>query len=121
MNTRIVHCQKEKYDVYIGRANPRKRLTKSIFANPYVIGKDGTRQEVMAKYRAHVELLIKRSPMFALAVRNLHCKTLGCWCWQSPCERILPPDQQICHGDIFAEISQRLFLESEALKLTRPI
>jgi hypothetical protein len=115
MTTRIIHCQKEKYDTYIGRANPRKRLTQSIFANPYVIGKDGNRREVLDKYRAHAEELVKRSPMFALAVRNLHGQTLGCWCWQSPCEVILPPDQQVCHGDILAEISLRLFLENEAM------
>lgn len=39
---RVVHCKKEPYDVYIGR--PSK------WGNPFVIGKDGTREEVIAKY-----------------------------------------------------------------------
>lgn len=115
MTTRIVHCQKEKYDVYIGRANSRKRLTKSIFSNPYVIGKDGTRREVLDKYRAHAEEMVKRSPMFALGVRNLHGKTIACWCLQTPVETIRPREEQECHGEILAEIALRLFLENEAM------
>ena len=48
----VVHCKKEKYDVYIGRAVPRSGLKASVWGNPFVIGKDGTREEVMVKYRA---------------------------------------------------------------------
>src|ERR1700737_2718916 len=48
----VVHCKKEKYHVYIGRAVPRSGLKASIWGNPFVIGKDGSREEVMVKYRA---------------------------------------------------------------------
>ncbi len=48
----VVHCKKEKYDVYIGRAVPRSGLKASPWGNPFVIGKDGTRDEVMGKCRA---------------------------------------------------------------------
>ena len=48
----VVHCKKEKYDVYIGRAVPRSGLKASIWGNPFAIGKDGTREEAMMKYRA---------------------------------------------------------------------
>lgn len=37
--------------VYIGRAMSRYGLKRSDFANPYTIGKDGTRAEVLAKFR----------------------------------------------------------------------
>ena len=45
----VVHCKKEQYDVYIGRAVPRSGLKASVWGNPFVIGKDGTRDEVMVK------------------------------------------------------------------------
>ncbi|MGA9172340.1 MAG: DUF4326 domain-containing protein [Nitrososphaeraceae archaeon] len=41
MVAKVVHCKKEKYDIYIGRP--------SRWGNPFVIGKDGTR-EVITKY-----------------------------------------------------------------------
>ena len=44
--TMVVHCKKEKYDVYIGR--PSK------WGNPFTIGKDGTREEVIQKYREYI-------------------------------------------------------------------
>ena len=42
MRTRVVHCRRERYDVYVGRPSP--------WGNPFVIGRDGTREEVVAKY-----------------------------------------------------------------------
>jgi len=63
MSRLVVHCKKEKYDVYIGRAVPRSGLKASVWGNPFVIGKDGTREEVIVKYRAWLlanpELLAK--------------------------------------------------------------
>jgi hypothetical protein len=57
-----------------------------------VIGRDGTRKEVMKKYRAwllsNLEL-VKRLP-------ELKGKTLGCWC--AP---------EMCHGDILSELANR--------------
>jgi Domain of unknown function (DUF4326) len=41
--TRVVHCKKEPFDVYIGR--PSK------WVDPFKIGKDGSREEVIQKYR----------------------------------------------------------------------
>ena len=38
----VVHCKHAKYDVYIGRPSP--------WGNPFEIGKDGNRQEVVEKY-----------------------------------------------------------------------
>jgi hypothetical protein len=88
----VVHCKNEKYDVYIGRAVPRSGLKASVWANPFVIGKDGTREECIAKFRAYLMSnpgLLKRLP-------ELKSKVLGCWC--AP---------QACHGDVLAELVNR--------------
>jgi hypothetical protein len=41
--TKVVHCKKERFDIYIGRP--------SVFGNPFQIGKDGTREEVIEKFK----------------------------------------------------------------------
>ena len=68
--------------VYIGR--PGK------WGNPFVIGRDGTRGEVVAKYRAY--LLGNRALMAALP--ELTGKDLVCWC--AP---------EACHGDVLLELA----------------
>ena len=75
--------------VYIGRANPRRRLPASKWANPFVIGRDGDRDAVIAKYRDHIE-----STGLIHDVSELRNKVLVCWC--SPLA---------CHGDILAELA----------------
>lgn len=76
---KVVHCKKEKYDVYIGR--PSK------WGNPFEIGKDGTREEVIEKYRHWVSSQ-------KLPFEELKGKVLGCWC--AP---------KACHGDILMELA----------------
>lgn len=75
--------------VYVGRANPRRGLAASAFANPYRIGDDGTRQEVVEKYRQHVlgrqELLDR--------LHELRGRRLACWCSPAP-----------CHADVLVEL-----------------
>lgn len=79
--TRIVHYKEEPYDVYIGR--PSK------WGNPYLIGRDGTREEVISKYGQW----IYTQPNVLYSVNKLRDKTLGCSC------RPLS-----CHGDVFIKI-----------------
>ena len=43
----VVHCRKAKYDIYIGRPSP--------WGNPFVIGKDGSCAQVIAKYWAWLQ------------------------------------------------------------------
>ena len=78
----VVHCKKEKHDVYIGR--------NSKWGNPYVIGKDGTREQVIDKYAQW----IRTQPHLMKSLGELKGKTLGCWC--SP---------QACHGDILEHLA----------------
>ncbi|MGA9843355.1 MAG: DUF4326 domain-containing protein [Nitrososphaeraceae archaeon] len=52
----VVHCKKWPYDVYIGR--PSLAIRRDIrgsdgrWGNPFVVGKNGTREEVIAKHKA---------------------------------------------------------------------
>lgn len=85
----VVHCLKHPYDIYIGRWNPKIPIN-SKWANPFKIGKDGTREEVIEKFRQY---LLKREDLI-LALPELRGKILGCWC--AP---------QACHGDILVELS----------------
>lgn len=68
-------------DVYVGR--PSK------WGNPFIIGKDGTRDEVLEKYRLSLTDDIKRT-----AKEELKGKNLICWC--AP---------EACHADILLEIA----------------
>lgn len=81
MKTKVVHCKKEKYDVYIGRPGP--------WGNPFSIGKDGTREEVIEKFRDW----IKDQDLLMQEIESLRGKTLGCWCSPQP-----------CHGDVIVKI-----------------
>jgi len=79
---KVVHCKKDKYTVYIGRP--------SIFGNPFTIGKDGTREEVIEKFEAYARTNIN----LLLAIKKLHnSDILGCWCAPKP-----------CHGDIIIKL-----------------
>ncbi len=80
----VVHCKKAAYDVYIGR--PSK------WGNPFVIGKDGNRDEVIAKYEQY---LISNTELMN-ALPELKGKILGCWC--SP---------KTCHGDILVKYANK--------------
>jgi len=40
--------------IYIGRYNKYYGLNKSLFANPYIIDKDGTREEVCKLYKKYL-------------------------------------------------------------------
>ena len=83
MDEWVVHCQYEDHDVYIGR--PSK------WGNPYRVGVDGTREQVIEKYKE----LLKTKPELVEAVRReLRGKVLGCWCSPKP-----------CHGDLLAKIA----------------
>ncbi len=68
--------------VYIGRG--------SKWGNPFVIGKDGTRDEVIAKYNNY----LKDNKYLLGCLSELKDKDLVCFC--SPCA---------CHGDILISLA----------------
>jgi hypothetical protein len=81
MTTKVVNINKDNYDLYIGR--PSK------WGNPFSIGKDGTRKEVIQKYR---EWIVSQENLLD-SLSELEGKRLGCYC--SP---------QACHGDVLIEL-----------------
>jgi hypothetical protein len=72
--------------VYIGRP--------SIWGNPFKIGKDGTREEVIDQYRNYILLAIGID-MREKIKRELKGKVLVCWC-----------KPEACHGDVLVEIAE---------------
>jgi hypothetical protein len=80
--TTVVHILKDEYDVNVGRP--------SIWGNPFVIGADGTREQVIAKYRAWIQT----QPHLLKMLPDLKGKRLACWCFPLP-----------CHGDVLAELA----------------
>lgn len=59
------------------------------FGNRFVIGQDGTREEVIAKYRHWLWKQLKVDPVLRRQIRELHGKDLCCCCAPLP-----------CHGDV---------------------
>ena len=89
--TTVVHVNDpDGFDEYIGRPMPRHRLKASVFANPYVIGRDGDRDAVIARYREY----LRQCPELVEKAKALRGKRLGCWCAPNA-----------CHGDILAAIA----------------
>ncbi len=86
--TTVVNLKYDEPDVYIGRG--------SIFGNPYVIGRDGTREEVIARYKNEWFPFLLKDKIFKQALLNLKDKKIGCFC-KSPHEFVS------CHGDVIKE------------------
>lgn len=88
--TKVVHVKRAPYDEYIGRRMPGFKA--SIFGNRHRVGRDGTGEEVLAKYRADV----LASADLLLHLPGLRGKTLGCWCKVKGTEP--------CHGDVLVDL-----------------
>lgn len=88
--TRVVNIRTESYDVRIDRS------TK--WGNPFHIGNDGTREEVVKKYSAW----LAEKPDLIACLPELVGRRLGCWCAKSA-----------CHGDILVHLIEELGLEKD--------
>ena len=82
--TRVVNIKRESHDIFIGR--PSK------WGNPYKIGRDGTRNMVIEKYKKYI--LGNRRLLNSL--HELEGKKLGCFC--KPLS---------CHGDVLVELIKK--------------
>lgn len=78
----VVNRRHNDYDVYIGRG--------SIWGNPFVIGPDGSRGQVIAQYEAR----LRARPDLLEQLPTLRGKRLGCYC--AP---------KACHGDVLAQMA----------------
>jgi hypothetical protein len=79
--SRVVNCQTEAYDVYIGR--PSK------WGNPFSVEKYG-REECIKMYR---EYILNNKKLMA-DIHELRGKVLGCWC-----------KPYACHGEVLVELA----------------
>jgi hypothetical protein len=94
MSLNIVNIKSRKpFDLYIGRANVYYNQAESIFHNPFVIGKDGTRAEVIEKFREYA----LKTPDILSKLYLIDDSVLGCWC-DYPAED--------CHGRVLFELRQ---------------
>lgn len=84
MSTTVVVNKRRtnRYDVFVGRP--------SRWGNPFVIGRDGTREQVIEQYRAW----IATQPELLAALPSLRGKRLACYCAPEP-----------CHGQILASLA----------------
>jgi len=80
--TTVVNVRKSHYDVYIGRGGQ--------WGNPFIIGRDGTREEVIEK---HAEWILTQ-PHLLRQLPMLRKKRLGCHC---------APHR--CHGDTLKKMA----------------
>jgi hypothetical protein len=71
--------------VYVGRP--------TIWGNPFTIGKDGTRAEVVLKYSAWLN---ERPELKAKARAELRGKDLVCWCAPA-----------LCHAQVLLSVANR--------------
>ena len=79
--TTVVNLKEEEYDVYIGRG--------SKWGNPFKIGRDGNRHEVIVQYKIY----ILDRPDLINDLKELKGKRLGCYC-----------KPKMCHGDVLVEL-----------------
>jgi hypothetical protein len=95
-------------NVYIGRRgvifiknedNTKTRYPPrdSVFANPFKTGRDGSRSEVIAKYRSYLQTAIDQGKITKEDLEALRGKRLGCWC-----------KPEACHGDVLVEMIENI-------------
>lgn len=81
--TYAVNIRSQEFDVRIDR--------RTKWGNPFVIGRDGNRDEVIKKFRDW----IVNQPELMAALPELKGKRLGCWC-----------NPQACHGDVLSTLAE---------------
>jgi hypothetical protein len=94
----------DENNVYVGRGRvvfltkegPSFPPKDSKFCNPFKVGKDGTREEVIAKFRSFMEEKLAKDPALKQELLALEGKRLGCWC-----------KPEACHGDVLLELIQK--------------
>lgn len=89
MTTIVVNrSSTDDYDVYIGR--PSK------WGNPFRVGEDGTREEVIEKYRKWF-LTSEEASVLRNSISEIFDKKIACWC-----------KPKSCHGDVLAEYANSI-------------
>lgn len=92
----VVNKYKDSFDIYIGRG--------SVYGNPFVIGKDGTREEVIAEYKHYLWRLFCDGDVTKEQILELSGKKLGCFC-----------KPQACHGDMIVKLFEYVVKNEESM------
>lgn len=87
--TTVVNKRTSPYDIYIGRG--------SIWGNPFIIGKDGDREDVVRKFSEYAKYKCQSGEWSRSSLLSLKGKVLGCFC-----------KPLACHGDVLASIVNNL-------------
>jgi len=108
---KVVHCKKDKYDMYIGRpshwGNPFSHLPNTA---AHIRVKD--RDEAVSAYREwlkgtkYKEILQEDREWILDNIGSLKGKTLACWC---------APKK--CHGDVLVELLEAAMTETDEYEI----
>ena len=86
--TRIVNLKREPGAVANGAVRIDRR---TVWGNPFVVGRDGTRAQVIARYRTDLWRRIRAGEIALEEVAALNGRDLACHCAPLP-----------CHGEVLA-------------------
>ena len=95
MKTIVVNTNRSEHHIYIGRKN----AVPYHFGNPFKIGPDGYRTEVIEKFKfwiygiAYTNIQSERRKWVRNNLESLRGKRLGCHCAPLP-----------CHGDVYVKM-----------------
>jgi len=108
-STIVVHQSYDEYSVDIARANYGQSHMNNTevhedgwLGNPYKVGEDGDREEVVAKFTQDFLDRIQEDKEFRHAVAELKGERLGCWCQKAHAEGPL------CHGEVIKATIEKL-------------
>jgi hypothetical protein len=91
--TSVVHCKKERFDVYIGRpskwGNPFTHLSDRKTKAEFIVR---SREEAIGRYEEYLF-----SSGLIADIEELRGKILGCWC-----------KPKACHGDVLVRLLNTL-------------
>lgn len=91
--TSVVHCKKDRFDVYIGRpskwGNPFTHLSDRKTRAEFIVS---SREEAIQRYEKYLS-----SSGLIVDIEELRGKVLGCWC-----------KPKRCHGDVLARLLNEL-------------
>ena len=99
----------DQSNVYIGRKGvvfidgQRYPKQDSIWCNPFKIGRDGRREEVINKYKDYILNQLEGNVEMRKELKTLKNKNLGCWCVSSQFESY-PFRELVCHGQILINL-----------------
>ena len=80
---RIVNLKHEPDAVARGAVRIDRRTR---WGNPFVVGRDGTREEVIARYRVELWRQIRSGEIALADLASLESSTLACHCWPARCQ-----------------------------------